>query len=346
VSRRALAWLVGLLAALAVLAGIALVAQRPPAATDGPLLPGFRDSLNDVSRIVITGPGNTPVATLERGADRWTVAGSNNYPADVGRIRKNLLALAEARIVEQKTANPEFYPRLGVQDMSAADAAGLQLTVSGGKEPVDLIVGNAQPGAAGLTYVRRAGEAASWLVAAQFDLGRSGGEWLDRALMDIPAGRIDSVTIEHPGIETLRISRAPADDQPAPADGAQAEANVEFQVAGLPAGRQLSYPGVTNGIAGTLADLRLESVETRAALGADPGKSVVARFTTTDGLVVEVSTWQVGDGTRVTFAASGTGESATKEAEALNARLGGWAYTVPSYKAEQLTRRLNELLAP
>jgi len=344
-NRRSLSWLVGVLLVLGVLAGVILLGQRGSSPAEGPFLPGLKDDLNEVSRIVITGPGGTAIATLERGADRWTVAGRNNYPADVGRIRKNLLALAEARIIEEKTSNPEFYDRLGVQDMSSASASGVQLTITGGKEPVDLIVGLAQPGTSELTYVRRAGEPGSWLISAQLDLAKTGGEWLDRALTNIPAERIESVTIDHPGIETLRISRAPAPEKPAGETAAGPEGNVEFQVAGVPAGRELSYPGVANGVASVLADLQLEDVQTRDALGADPGKPVVARFVTTDGLVIETSAWRLTDGTRVTFNATGEGEAA-QEAAALNARLGAWVYTLPSYKTEQLTRRLNELLAP
>jgi hypothetical protein len=34
------------------------------------------------------------------------------------------------------------------------------------------------------------------------------------------------------------------------------------------------------------------------------------------------------------------------EAAAINARLGGWIYTLPGYKTEQFTRRLQDLLAP
>jgi len=102
---------------------------------------------------------------------------------------------------------------------------------------------------------------------------------------------------------------------------------------------------VTNSIAVALADLKMEDVQARDALGASPGKPVVARFVTTDGLTVETSAWTVADGTRVTFLASGEGD-AGKEAEAINARLGGWVYTLPSYKTEQLTRKLADLLAP
>ena len=341
-NRRSLAWLVGVLAVLAVLAVVVLLGQRDSRPADGPFLPGFKDQLNEVSRIVITGPGNTAIATLERGADRWTVTGRNNYPADVGRIRKNLLALAEARIVEEKTANPEFYDRLGVQDMSSPSAGGLQLTITGGKEPVDLIVGLTPPGSSDLSYVRRAGEPGSWLIAAQFDLAKTGGEWLDRALTDIPAERMQSVSIDHPGVETLRISRAPVREKP---DAAAPEGIVDFLVADVPAGRELSYPGVANGVASALADLKLEDVQTRDALGAAPGKPIIARFVTTDGLTVEASAWRLQDGTRITFNATGEGEAA-QEAADLNARLGGWVYTLPSYKTEQLTRRLQELLAP
>ncbi len=344
-NRRSLAWLVGVLVVLAVLAGVILRGQRDTRPAEGPFLPGLKDELNAISRIVITGPGNTTIATLERGADRWTVAERNGYPADVGRIRKNLLALAEAGIVEEKTANPEFYARLGVQDISSPSAGGLRLTATGGQEPVDLIVGLTPPGSSDLSYVRRAGEPGSWLITAQLDLAKTGGEWLDRALTDIPAGRIASVTIDHPGIETLRIARAPAPEKPAAEAAGGPEGLVEFRVAGVPPGRELSYPGVANGVASVLADLQLEDVQTREVLGAGPGKPVVARFVTTDGLTVEASAWRLPDGTRITFNASGEGDAAN-EAAALNARLGGWVYTLPSYKTEQLTRRLNELLAP
>lgn len=343
-NRRGFLALVALLAVLAGVAALVFVADRPPPPADGPFLPGFRASLNDVTKLVVTGPGNRVIATLERGAERWTVSDHEGYPADTGRIRRTLLALADARLVEQKTATPDLYPRLGVQDIAAPDAGGIQLAITGGQLPVTVLIGNAQAGATGFTYVRRAGEAESWLVSGQFDVGKAAGDWLDRALTDIPADRIASVTIEHPGVEVLRISRAPeAEAAAGPDDPPKAPGVVEFRVADVPAGRELSYPGVANGVAGTLADLRLEDVATREALGPAPGKPIVARFKTTDGLVVEASSWRLPDGTRVTFTASGTGKAAA-EADALNARLGGWVYTLPSYKSEQLTRRLAELL--
>lgn len=340
-SRRTLIGLFGSLAALAILVGIALLGDGRTGDDEVLLLPDLKGQLNDVRRVVVTGPGNVVIATLERGTDLWTIAERNNYPADVGKIRKNLLALAEARIVEEKTSNPEFYERLGVQDLADEGAGGVQLTLTGETELASVIIGKAQAGSPDYSYARRTGEAASWLVTGQFDPGKTGGEWLARSLTDIPAERIASVMINDPVHGTLHISR-PATETPAEA---ALETPAEFSVAGIPAERELSYPGVANTVAAALADLQLEDVQTREALGTSPGKPVVARFVTTDGLVVETSAWRLPFGTRVTFLASGEGEAA-KEADVLNARLGGWVYTLPVYKAEQLTRRLTDLLAP
>ncbi len=345
-SRRALAGLLGALAALAIVAGIALLGERPAGRDEALLLPELKGQLNDVRRVVITGPGNKPIATLERGAELWTVAERNNYPADVGRIRKNLLALAEARIIEEKTSNPEFYERLGVQDLADEGAGGVQLTLAAEQELASVIIGQAPAGSSDYSYARRAAEPVSWLITGQFDLGKTSGEWLDRSLTDISPERIASVTISHPGEGTLRLSRPAATTAASTAaESAAPDEALEFVVDGVPPGRELSYPGVATTIAAALAELQLEDVHTRDVLGATPGKPVVARFVTTDGLVVETSAWRLADGTRITFLASGEGE-AGKEAEAINARLGGWVYTLPGYKTEQFTRQLTDLLAP
>ena len=87
---------------------------------------------------------------------------------------------------------------------------------------------------------------------------------------------------------------------------------------------------------------------------------MLARFECFDGLIVEASAWRTPDGTRLSFLASTDPAQAERyaspessgfdavqtEAEAINARLGGWIYTLPGYKTEQFTRRLQDLLAP
>ena len=99
-NRRTLVVLVAALAFLAVVAAIVLRGAQTGNRDQGLLVPGLKEQLNGIQRIVVLGPGNAPIATLERGAKNWTVVERSNYAADVGRIRRNLLALAEARRTE------------------------------------------------------------------------------------------------------------------------------------------------------------------------------------------------------------------------------------------------------
>ena len=119
----------GLAAALVVLGALALFSQydpQPPASGGGLLLPGLGEDLDQVTRVTVTGAGNEPIATLQRDEDGgWTIAEKAGYPADVAKVRETLIGLAEARIVEAKTANPEFYDRLGVEAVENEAAGGV-----------------------------------------------------------------------------------------------------------------------------------------------------------------------------------------------------------------------------
>ena len=68
---------------------------------------------------------------------------TRGYPADAAKVRKLLLALAEAKPVEEKTSNPANYAALGVEDVSSADATGVRVELEGTAQPVNLIVGKA-----------------------------------------------------------------------------------------------------------------------------------------------------------------------------------------------------------
>lgn len=357
-NRQTLTALLVILVILVALAGIALTGGQTKSSS-ALLFPDLKAEINAINEVVVTVPADHPddkaasgriIATLERGADRWTVQERDGYPADLGKLRKLLLGLAEARVIEQKTSDPAYYPRLGVQDMTVAGGPGVALALHGAKRPIQLIVGLAGPDSES-TYVRRAGEAASWLIAGPVAPGKETSAWLDPLLTNIPASRIASVSITHPDGDTLRITQQP----PASGTAAADASHVEFDVAGIPKGRSLGYPGIANGIAGALAELQLEDVQKQDSSADTAAKPVVARFVTTDGLAVEVSAWRLPGGTRYTFNAatadiaagdSAALDAAAKEATALNARLGGWLYALPDYKAEQFTKSLKDLLAP
>jgi len=375
--------LLALVAAIVVLVALAFavsVSQRPDESGGGLLLPGLKAQINDVGRIVVRGGGDKTIATLKRDEDGWVVSERYDYPADVGRIRKNLIALSEARKLEEKTANPELYDRLKVEDIEKPNAGGVRLDLDAGGKATSVIIGETGVGGGDRAYARRPGEEKSWLVSGAFELSPETGDWLDRHVTDIAASRVHTVTIIRPNGPTLTVEKATAE-------------GTDFTVQGVPAGRDLAFPGVGNAIGAALAGLSFDSVEPLAGFSPGDAKPVVARFETFDGLVVEASTWRLPGGARVRFSAkadealaqrlappapasgptSGTETKPTNasgaeakpataaaraepqrksfaevgtEAAQLQARLASWVYTLPEYKVEQLTKKPEDLLQP
>jgi hypothetical protein len=347
------------------------------------LIPGLKERINDVSAIAVTGSGDTESVNITRDDDGWQVKEKGGYPADVGKLREVLLAIADARKLEQKTANPELFAQLGVAEPGAESAAdsdegrGSMIEISGDDSSDDLkyavIIGNVAQ--TKNRYVRMADDNQSWLIDKNPELPPSAAGWLASGLLDVDAARIRSVSIRHEDGETLQLEKATAGD-------------ASYAVLNIPEGRELSYPTVANGIAGVLKGLTLDDVR-RSDAGELKSTSV---FTTFDGLVISVHRYQDGDTAWITLAAefvpadvpvaasdesaaeppvseevaveqateessdqssaeptdeskaAQSGETAEDEAANINARHAGWQYRVPDYKGNLLARRWNDIL--
>jgi len=300
------------LAAAAVLAIVAAVAlnhvDRPQSEAieaSGPLLPALRDHVNEVSRIVVTGAGDAVVATLERGKDGWTLAEKGGYAVDTGKLRGFLLKLADAKKLEQKTSNPDKYAQLGVEDVSAKDAKGMQVELGGLAQPVRLVVGNSD--ARGGTYVRVVGEAPSWLVSGALTVDKSAADWLRKDLVDIAANRIESVSITRADGGTLHVAK-------------KAEGDANFVLSDIPKGREPGSEYTINGLASTLASLRFDDVVPGKDAPAPESGVLKARYQAFDGVVVEATAWEKDGRHHARFVASLDRDAAVRHIDALQAK--------------------------
>ena len=244
------------------------------------LLPSLRDHVNEVDRIVVTGADNKVLATMARGADGWTLAEKGGYAVDTGKLRAFLLKLADAKLVEQKTANKDKYALLGVEDVSAKDAKGLQVELGGLAAPVRLIVGNSNARGGG-QFVRRADEAQSWLASGNLTVEKNAADWLNRELTDIAATRFRAVDITHADGADVRIAK-------------DAEGDANFRLVDLPKGREAASEFSTNALASTLDDLRFDDV-LPAADAAPADDAIKARYATFDGVLIEAVAWKKDD---------------------------------------------------
>lgn len=331
---------------LAGILALMLPDRRGEDADAGSLLPDLKADINRISQVSVSKAAES--LTLSNETGKWVLVERQNYPADTGKLRQLLLALADATKLERKTSNPEMYERLGVED-SGADSESTEIRISGPGLEFALILGDTAQSR--YRYARIPGQAESWLIDQNPVLPGSAGGWLLQEILDIDSSRVRSVTITHGGAETIRIEKKDKDA-------------AGFEVPDIPDGRELSYPGVVNGIAGVLSKLNLQDVAVSSASGAGDAKTV---FTTFDGLEVSVDSWLRDENTWITVGARQlpiapppepddqgsseqqpeTGDPAVPgpdEAEIINRRVHGWEYQVQSYKGDQLRRRWDDIL--
>lgn len=273
-----------LLITVAVLGiGLILSQRQQPVSSDGraesgPLVPALASALNDVSSLRIVKAKDELVAELTRTESGWVVSNRHNYPADIGKVRAYLIKLSEAKLREAKTSKPENYARIGVEDVSAEGATGVAVELGGLKEPVRLIVGMASGGGSPGTFVRRAGEAESWLVSGDVIPDKEGPNWLAREVLDVPSADIHAVTVTAPDKSVLKIDKADP-------------AAFNYAVQGVPKGRALSSESAANAIAGVLSSVTLEDALPAAEATPDAASTWQATFVGYDGLVVDLTLW-------------------------------------------------------
>jgi len=328
---RSMVWL----AAIALIAVAAAVfvsrSPRPQHAAElgVPLYPQLKATLNDVNAIHVRGAAETAKVTIERAGDGWRIVERGGFAADPARVRKLLLALSDAKTLEQKSARPENYAALGVDDLKSANASGKLVELKGTPKPVALIVGKQPEGRT--TYVRRAGESQSWQVDTAIDASTDPKTWLRTDLVDLKPDRVQSVEIAIVGKPAWSIAKATDKD-------------AEFKVSGVPRGKQLSSPSAASGVASALNSLHLDDV--RAIPDGNAAPAAAATVRTFDGLSLHCTGYVDGDRhyLRIESATSSTDEAKKKEAAEIAARTNGFEFDLPAYKYGALFQPIDEIL--
>lgn len=307
---------------------VELRGNEEPATSGERMFPHLRAQIENIDSIeVLRADFDEPVKLLRSG-DRWAVGNRNDYPADFTKIRELLQALADARIIEIKTARPELHHRLGLQSPDVAGSKGTQISLSGNNLSFVVIVGNTARG--NLTYIRNASEDQTWLIDQNPTLPATANEWLLTDLVNLKSAEVVEVSIMHTGGDTILISRAPEDE-------------AQFVVADIPQGRELSNATVANNIAGALSDLSFDDIR-------PANENVISTetvFTTAAGLKVTITSFSAEDDNWISLHATTVGdadEPAVQAAAAINARVDGWQYQVADHKFNLLNRQWTDIL--
>jgi len=318
------------------------------------LFPALQSEMATVSSLDIRKGAAAPTVSLRKKGDEWTVAQRGDYPADVSKLRKLLLALSDAKIVEQKTSDPANYAQIGVDNPTAATSLGTEIkfTVKDGAH--SLIVG--KPSGEG-NFVRRGDEKVTYLAAPSIYVESEPRYWIEAKLLEIPADditRIEYKPATGAPYSIHRIAAAapeqsaanpakPAAPPPAatpPAGAAPAKPATEtdrgFELDGVPPGRKPADAQALAPPPGVFGSVSADDVAALATI--DFSKPVTAVITLKDGGVVTLTGTVVGDKHWIQI-------SAPKN-EALATRTAGRAFEIAGYRYDGFFRPLDQLLVP
>jgi hypothetical protein len=318
-----------LIAALVVISGAMYLSAQRNASHDtqgAALLPSLAKDLNAVTAVIVRKGSATPTLTLHNSGNQWLVAERADYPADVAKLRKLLLSLRDAKIVEEKTSDPARFASIGVEDPVASDAAGAEITVVGPGEKRSVIVGKAVGEG---NFVRRAGENRSYSTEPAISFETEPHYWIDSRLLDVPATQIQSIEVKPAAGVAYTIRRAK------PADGAK-PADDTFSLDGVPAGRKALDGHALAPSQTMFTNLTAEDVSPSS--GIDFAASTQEILTLTDGNVITLT------GTAV--AGKHWIEVKSSKDAALTAKTEGRAFEIASYRYDAIFKPVEQLLVP
>ena len=292
------------------------------------VFPGLVGRLAQARRVEMRHQGQTLVIAEAGGV--WGLPDRGGYPVEPNRLRELLTGLTELRITAPRTANPAEYAQLGVEDpqAAAADSTLLRVLDGAGRPLAELIVGHSQTRTQGnlppSVFIRRPGQATSFLAEGRLPASADPQLWLVRDIVDIGPAKIAAVTV-HRGGETLAFGRT----------------GKKFALL-TPAAHPKLDAGKVEDVAGALEQLTLTDVQPAAR---EPGKPQgSAAFVTTDGMTVTVTVFTHAKDLWAQFAVAGAGPAAAPAAK-LQARIGAWAYQLGAWKQPALLPSLAGLAA-
>jgi hypothetical protein len=214
----ALAIITLIITALAV-----VVAVRQPETTvlrtaDEPAFPTLREQPDAVAKAIVRTP-KEQITLVREAPGRWTTPERSGYPVSTDAVRSLIVELADMRLVEAKTRRAERYDRLELQDIEAEGAASrlVRLEDAEGNVLAEAIFGKERQRLTGLQssgiYLRRPGEAQSWLASGGPQIQASVQGWLETTIADLPAESVKRVQISPQGGEAYTLAREAEGEQ-------------------------------------------------------------------------------------------------------------------------------------
>ncbi len=285
-----------------------------------------------IARIEIQQGSDT--LTLLRDGKDWVLKERERFPATPEKVRAFLVSLSDAELVEGKTRRKDRYGLLGLEDPHKKNAASrlVKLIDDKGQTVAEAVIGKQRSDAFGSgkggTYVRRPGEAQTWLVNTEINAGVTLRDWVKPRLFGARPRDVKSITVKSPGKDDVNIGLS--------ADGS------DHVLKDIPDGMKIKYVNSIDDIAQAVSSIDFDDVKKIDKAPAGDKVSTVT-LQLANGLKCDFKIRPDGGSAWLSLDASGEGE-AKKEADALMARAKGWEFQIPKSKADAILKAREELL--
>lgn len=318
------------------------------------LYPDLIDRLNDIGRVHVRSADKESI--LVRDGDVWKLESRDGYPAAFTDIKRTILQIADLDVIDAKTSLQDNYKQIGVEDIESDAATGMQIgLLTDASDPIaSLIVGRkSDAGTQEQYYVRKDGDAQSWLVSGDLKIASDPLKWVDTSIANIDTNRVRQTSITTAESEPIVISKA------------DAKKNF-FELKNIPDGFKVKSKSTVSSIGAILLNLDFKDVVAASGLSdLEPRKTV--ELQTFDGLVAKLEEFDADEKVLMRFnfsynpdivivedddsdtpddAATEGDEKETVEEEVarLNKRTAQWAYELHDYKTRTIDKRFEDLI--
>ncbi len=297
------------------------------------LLPKLVEGVNAVAEIEVVEAEKR--MHLKRAAEGWQVLPSD-YPVKPRKLQETLVGMVRLTKLEPRTASPDKYPVIQVEDAGAAGSQSRQVTLKNeaGEVVGDVLFGKAAAGyttgAEEAQYVRLAGDAQSWLVRGSVAAGAEYKDWVETGVVRINTGEVKQVEITQADGEILSLTKT----------GKTEQGHDRFTIGGLPEGVAPKDEQAVRYAATDLANIDFIDVRKAKAGGVPSSRAMLE---TDKGLKVAYGLFTGEDSNWLRVAVESAGED-DERAERLTKATTGWEFAIADYKAKQFQKRLSDLL--
>jgi len=320
-------------------AGIAVLSERQSQSVrfeSTRLFPGLEAQLGNVQQIVLTAGrglrGPEEIVLSRRAEGGFGVDARGGYPANPRLVEKFLSGMARLSAYEKRAADEKFHASLGlVAPEKEGSALRIALRDGKGKVLAALLAGKipeqvVDVDGQGLIYARRDGEVQAYLARGSFPLARNAIDYLDPVFLSLKPEDIARVTLwagtDHP-VRLIRDKGA-----------------SDFALQDMPAGRAARQAQV-NAVAHALGMAGFDDVAPETAFSFPSGGPRV-ELATYDGVALSLAL--AADAGFLWARVEAQGEGA--RADAVNKRVAGWIYRLPSALGAQLVQSMDLLTEP